>query len=290
MEISIKIFIIRYIKKYYFKDGIILKMLNDFFYLLNINIKNFKLILRFSLNDFLSKYSGTVFGILWSIIVPFITILNYWFVFSFGLKMVNIKNYTFIIYLISGIIPWFFFSDSLITTTIVFKEYSYLVKKVLFNIEILPTIKIFSNLYMHLIFIIFGFLFIYLFGNNKLNIYNLQIFYYLFCLLVLLHSITWFTSSIQVFFSDIFQIINVFIQILIWSLPILWEPFGIIKKILKFNPIYYVIQGYRESFLEKIWFWEHWKYSIYFWLINIILLFLSSIIFRYLRKYFSDVL
>lgn len=59
---------------------------------------------------------------------------------------------------------------------------------------------------------------------------------------------------------------------------------------LKINPLYYIVQGYRESYLGGAWFWEHWQYSLYFWGVTIVLLLIGSTVFRRLKPHFSDVL
>ena len=70
---------------------------------------NRHLILSLAKNDFKTKYAGSYLGIVWAFVQPIVTILVYWFVFSVGLKAGNASNYPFVLYLISGIVPWFFF-------------------------------------------------------------------------------------------------------------------------------------------------------------------------------------
>ena len=105
---------------------------------------NRQLILNLAKNDFKTKYAGSYLGIVWAFIQPIVTILVYWFVFSVGLKAGNAADYPFVIYLVSGIVPWFFFQDALNGGTNSLIEYNYLVKKVVFKISILPIVKIIS--------------------------------------------------------------------------------------------------------------------------------------------------
>ena len=132
-------------------------MFKDLYLFMKDIYQNRKLLLQFSINDFKSRYAGSFLGILWAFINPLFTVLIYWLVFGVGLEaqMIDAK-YPFIVYLVTGMIPWFFFSDAFASTTVVFREYTYLVKKVVFNIRILPTTKILSNLYTHLFFILIG--------------------------------------------------------------------------------------------------------------------------------------
>ena len=92
-------------------------------------LQNRRLILKLSVNDFKTKYAGSYLGIVWAFIQPIVTILVYWFVFSVGLRSGNVDNYPFVLYLTTGIIPWFFFQDALNGGTNALLEYNYLVKK-----------------------------------------------------------------------------------------------------------------------------------------------------------------
>ncbi|MGM9903598.1 teichoic acid ABC transporter permease [Enterococcus sp. 10A9_DIV0425] len=268
-------------------------MFKDLYLFIKDIYQNRKLLLQFSLNDFKSRYAGSFLGILWAFINPVFTVLIYWLVFGFGLKAAMTDGkYPFIVYLITGMVPWFFFSDAFTSTTLVFREYTYLVKKVVFNIRILPTTKILSNLYTHLFFILIG-LVVAIGHGIYPTVMSLQLFYYLFCMVAFLTGLTWLTASIQPFLPDIVQLITILLQLIMWTLPILWSPSQFnpaIVQILKLNPLYYIVQGYRESFLSQAWFWEHGMYTLYFWVFTLVIFVIGSVVFRRLKPHFSDVL
>lgn len=255
--------------------------------------KNKRLIVQFSVNDFKARYAGSFFGVFWAFINPLVTVLTYWFVFGYGIKAgLTDGKYPFIVFLVTGIVPWFFFSDSLTSATNVFREYTYLVKKVVFNIRILPTTKILANLYTHIFFICIT-LVICMLNNFMPSLQTLQLVYYLFCLGMFLTGLTWITASIQPFLPDVMQFISIILQTVMWTLPVLWAPSQFSPKVIQFlklNPLYYVIQGYRESFLSEGWFWEHWALGLYFWLFTLVMLLVGSVIFKRLKPHFSDVL
>lgn len=255
-------------------------------------VANRKLIQKFSINDFKSRYAGSFLGIMWAFIQPTVTIAVYWFVFDVGLKSAPTGGMPFILFLITGIIVWFFFSECLVNGTNCFREYSYLVKKVTFNIKILPTVKIISSLYTHIFFIAFTVVMMLLY-SQPITLHLVQIVYYLICLIVFLTGLTWVTASLQPFFTDILQFINVGMQVLFWGTPILWDinifPANLLW-ILKLNPLYYIVQGYRESFFSTGWFWEHPVMTAYFWGFSFVLLLVGIAVYRKLRPHFADVL
>ena len=173
---------------------------------------NRKLIFSLAKNDFKTKYAGSYLGIVWAFIQPIVTILVYWFVFSVGLKAGTVSNYPFVLYLVSGIVPWFFFQDALNGGTNALLEYNYLVKKVVFKISILPIVKIISALFVHAFFVIFALILCTCYGYRP-SLYTLQIIYYSICTFLFVLGMVYATSAIVIFFRDLTQIINIFLQV-----------------------------------------------------------------------------
>ena len=80
-------------------------------------------------NDFQARFVGSIFGVFWAFVNPIITLLLYWFVFQVGLRAGDVGDYPFILYLMSGMIPWFYVQEALNGGTSSLLEYTYLVKK-----------------------------------------------------------------------------------------------------------------------------------------------------------------
>ena len=103
------------------------------------------------------------------------------------------------------------------------------------------------------------------------------------------------TSAIVIFFRDLTQIINIFLQVGVWMTPIMWDvnilnahPWVI--RLFKLNPMYYVVTGYRDSMLGHVGIWNHLSWTVYFWVVTIMLFGLGSVIFKRLKPHFADVL
>lgn len=250
------------------------------------------LILALAKNDLRNRYLGSYLGIVWAFVQPIITILIFWFVFQVGFKSAPVENFPFILWLICGMIPWNFFSDSVLGSTNSILDNSYLVKKVVFNINALPIVRIISSLFVHIFFIALIFIMFFIYGYRP-SIYNLQVFYYLFASIVLILGVSWITSSIVLFFRDLGQIVNILLQFGFWLTPIFWS-FKIMPEkylfLLKLNPMYYIIEGYRDTFINNIWFWNHYNLTINFWVITGSILIIGALIFKRLKPHFADVL
>jgi len=255
-------------------------------------LRDRKLILNLGINDFKTRFAGSYLGVFWAFVQPVITIVVYWFVFQVCFKNNNVDNVPYVLWFICGLIPWFFFSEAISGGTNSLIEYSYLVKKVVFRVSVLPVVKIVSALFVHLFFLAFLIIISLCYGNT-LDFYLLQLVYYAFCMIALVLSITYATSAIVVFFRDMGQVINILLQIGMWVTPIMWNISMIGKSsqwIVKLNPMYYIVQGYRDSIIYKVFFWERMNTTVYFWGVVLLLLTLGLWIFKRLRIHFADVL
>lgn len=243
--------------------------------------------------DFQNKYSSSYFGVVWAFVQPVVTIAIYVFVFQVGFKAGDTSTgYPFLLYLVSGIVPWFFFAEAWMNATNCLVEYNYLVKKVVFKISILPIVKVIASLFVHLAFIVLALLVFVL--NGKLpGIQFLQIIYYLICAFALALSLSYFTAAIIPFFRDLAQIINIITQLGMWTLPIMYDEAIIgegIMRFLRFNPMYYVVTGYRDAFMNGQWFWERTEQTVYFWVVVMVLFAIGFKTFKKLKVHFADVL
>ncbi len=256
--------------------------------------RNRKMAMTLSKNDFKTKYAGSYLGIIWAFIQPVTTILVYWFVFQVGFRSGNVKGVPFVVYLVSGIVPWFYFSDALNGGTAALTEYSYLVKKVVFNIDILPFIKVVSAIFVHIFFIVFSVILEIACGYYP-SIHMIQLIYYIICSFIFSLGLSYLTSAIVVFFRDLTQFINIFVlQVGMWLTPIMWDENmlpGFLRTIFKLNPMFYIVDGFRDSMIYKKWVWDgKILWTIYFWVFTFLVFGLGTKIFRRLKIHFADVL
>ena len=129
----------------------------------------------------------------------------------------------------------------------------------------------------------------------KINsgIFLLQLPYYLICTLVFLYSFTLLSSTISTIVRDYQLILQSIIRMMLYLLPILWDMSNlpnIIVTILKLNPIFYLIEGFRNTFLGLEWFYDDILYTLYFWLVTFIILMFGSILHLKFRSRFVDYL
>ena len=268
------------------------QILVKFYYFLRDFVKSRGIVYELTKHDFKSRYLGSYLGLIWAFLQPLITLFIFWFVFALGFKSTPVANFPFILWLVSGMIPWFFLNDSISSATSSITGKSYLVKKVPFRIGILPIIKILSALIIHLFFVVFLFLMFAFYGYMP-HLHTIQVLYYLFAAIVLVLGISWITSSLVVFLKDIGPIVSILLQFCFWLTPIFWNAKMLpdrYRTLIKLNPVYYIIDGYRDSLINNVWFWERYALTIYFWSVTGMIFIFGALLFRRLKPHFADVL
>ena len=260
-------------------------------------VRKRKLIWDLAKADFRKRFVGSYFGMVWMLVQPIVTVLIYFFIFQVGFKSVPpVPGVPYVLWLIPGIVPWFFYSEALNCVTGCLQEYSYLVKKVVFQVEILPIIKLISCMLVHAFFAGIMLAVFLCYGRFPMATW-IQILYYSFAAAMLALAFGYLTSAINVFFKDMAQIVSICLQFGMWLTPIMYSEQLFLDKgltmapmILKLNPFYYIAAGYRDSMLTGDWFFMRPTLTVYFWAVTLITMLVGLKVFKRLRPHFSDVL
>jgi lipopolysaccharide transport system permease protein/teichoic acid transport system permease protein len=238
------------------------------------------------------QYVGSLLGFMWTFIQPLAMIFVFWVVFGIGFKTQPVKNVPFIVWLTAGMAAWFIFADIINGCAVVIVSNAHLIKKTLFHSQMLPVVKIVSCLITHSVFLLVLAAVI-MFHRMPWSLYYLQFVYYLFCLCVLGLGLGLGLSALNVFVRDIGQITGVVLQIGFWATPIFWDLVIMppkIQTLLKLNPMFYIVQGYRESFIYFCPFWRHPLQTVYFWFVALLMFAIGALIFKKLKPQFADAL
>ena len=250
------------------------------------------LVIAMAQREIATQYVGSLLGFIWTFINPLILILVFWFVFSIGFRVRPQNEVPFVVWLTAGMAAWFVFADIVRGSAGVVVANSHLIKKTLFPSQILPVVKLVSCLIIHSVFlsVLIGLI---LFQKMPFSIYYFQFLYYLFCLSVFSLGLSWAFSALNVFIRDVNQVVGVLIQVGFWATPVFWDINIMPPKVhmvLKLNPLFYIVQGYRDSFIDFIPFWNHPYLTLYFCLVTAIVFCLGAFIFWKLKPQFADVL
>ena len=173
--------------------------------------RNRKLILDLANKDFKSRYAASYLGIIWAFVQPIVTVAIYMLVFQLGFKAKPVRDVPYALWLVVGIVPWLFFQEALLSATNSLIEFSYLVKKVVFKISVLPMVKIISAFYVHIFFVGVAVILYFAFGYTP-HLYMIQVIYYTFSAVILVLGFSYITASMLVFFRDLGHILSILLQ------------------------------------------------------------------------------
>ncbi len=257
------------------------------------NVKHAQQTLSMAMIELKKTYSSSTLGMLWAFIKPSLFILVYWFGIEIGLRGgKSDDNEPFILWLIAGILPWFFVSDALIQCGQSIRKNRHLVTKSVFPASTIPAITETSLFIIHLILVAIAAVIFTLCGH--MSLYFLQIVYCLVCLYVLMWVLSMFFSALVVVSRDFEYMLKSATQVLFWLSPILWrtdrlEKFPWLYYIVKLNPITYVIEIYRDAFFGRLCFLS-WVELTCFWAEMIIGALVACFVFKRLEREFADIL
>ncbi len=244
-------------------------------------------------NDFRAKYAGSALGMIWGFVTPIVTIMIYWFVFQIAFQNGPVNGVPYVLWLVSGIVPWFFISEGWGGATGVLLDYSYLVKKVVFKVELLPAVRVISAAFVHLFFVLLTFIVNFACGYPP-EWLDLQIVYYMISAFALTLALGRITATLTAFIRDTSNFVGVMIQFGFWITPLFWKIDDLPQNLhilFELNPIHYVTQGYRDTFVYGTGFWERplWQ-TIYFWAFVAVISWIGNFIFKKLRPHLADLI
>lgn len=214
-------------------------------------IANRELVIQLIKRDISSRYRGSMFGGLWSLLTPLLMLAVYTFVFSIVFKAkwggVNTES-NFSIVLFSGLIIHSFFSEVLLTSANLIVGNSNYVKRVVFPLQVLSISSTFSAVFNFCIsfFVLVGANLIFGGSITKLILFAPLV---VMPLIILAIGFSWLISAIGVYIRDINQVIGVICSVLLFISPIFFsiemlpETF---KVFIYMNPLTFIIQEFRN--------------------------------------------
>lgn len=261
------------------------------FQIIREQILNYKLIFKMAKYDTKSKYQMHYLGIVWQFIMPIIQIGVYWFIFGVGIRSrAPVGETPFLVWLIAGVIPWFFISSAVIQGSNSVYAKINLVSKMKFPVSVLPTISITSNVFNFIVMLAFAQI-VMLINGVFPTLKTFQLIYYVFSTIVLVFALSLLFSTLSTIVRDFQNLLQSGMRLLFFLTPILWDPSRlpeIYHNLLKLNPFYYVVTGFRDSFLSEEWFFENITYGLYFWTFICTLLLIGSYLHVKFRDRFID--
>lgn len=253
-----------------------------------------RLIFRLSRREIESRYRGSFFGLLWSLITPLLTLSVYSFVFSVIFKSrwseLGNKPGGFALVLFSGLIVFGIFSECVNRAPTSVLENTEYVKRVVFPLEILPCVAMSSALFnacISTLVLLVAYPFI--LGAPPLTalLFPIVVLPLLLCTL----GVCWILSSLGVFIRDLRHAVGIAMSMMAFLSPIFY-PLSAFPEDLRnwvyLNPLTSILEQTREVlFWGRIPNWGIWGASM---LGAWIICWLGFLWFCKTRKGFADVI
>lgn len=219
--------------------------------------------------DFIGRYKGSMLGVVWSLFNPLLMLAIYTFVFSVAFKAKwgggEENKVAFAIVLFSGMIIHGFFAECLNRAPSLITSYPSYVKKVVFPLEILPWMSLFSAL-LHFL-VSFGVLLIFcLLTGVAIKGGTLLIPIVLIPLILTVLGLSWIFASLGVYLRDLSQIMGMITTVALFVAPVFY-PIDTLpeayQQLLVWNPITLPVIQLRDLMLwAKPLQWDQWAISI----------------------------
>jgi lipopolysaccharide transport system permease protein len=213
------------------------------------------LLIALSVRELKARYRASVLGFLWTFLNPTLNMLVYVLVFGFLMRN-SVPNYAY--YLFSGLLPWIFFSSSVLGGTSSISDRRDLLTKVRFPAQVLPATVVLTNLINFLLsmplLLGLGAIFGVMPSWHIVFVVPVLLVQTFFTL-----ALTYFFAALNVAFRDLQHIVTNLVQMVFFLTPVLWDlksvpALGTLTKeetqqlLLHVNPMASVISSYRDIF------------------------------------------
>jgi len=240
------------------------------------------------------RYSGQLLGVFWAIGHPLVVMAVYVFIFGFVFK-VKIAQQTnvpldYATYLLSGLIPWMAFQESMSKASTVIVANSNLVKQFVFPTEVLPVKGVMATVATQSIFLSLLVLYVLLTQHSLPWTYSL-----LPVLLVLqalgMIGVSYVLSAIGVYVRDTKDLVQVFAVTGVYLVPAFYLPEfvpSVFSRLLYLNPFSYLIWCYQDAlYFGRL---QHWWAWIVLPVLSLGIFVIGYRFFRKLKLMFANVL
>lgn len=253
-------------------------------------------IINLGLFDLRKQSRGAVLGSFWFFAKPAVYIFVFWFALEIGLRVGNSTgngNTPYILWLMAGLIPWFYIQDMINSGSDVFHRYKYLVNKIKFPLPGIPTIFNISTAIIQLGLIVALFV-VYFICGQPIDLYLLQLPIALLLMFVFFDMFSLLTSLLSAISKDFKNLIKTLSTPLFWISGVIFDVFSLgiswLTTIMMFNPVTFFVTMYRAAVYDKYWIWEKPEALFGFLIVFVITFVCTLIVYKRVREEVPDVL
>jgi ABC-type polysaccharide/polyol phosphate export permease len=202
-----------------------------------------------------ARYRGSLLGFFWSFVNPLLLLLIYSFVFTVVMPGIHPPELEpFALFMFCGILPWTWFSSSLLESSNALVAGGNLIRKVLFPAEVLPITTVLANL-VHFCLglpILAGFLIYYRVAISPAELLWLPVI--ILVQLTLTLGLALLVSALTALFRDVRDLLQNLLTLWFFATPIIY-PLSMapddVRPVLGLNPFTHLAVAYQEVLFKS---------------------------------------
>lgn len=260
-------------------------------YVISENKNNMFRIYSIAKYEILGDVRDSKLGIFWNFANPLIQVLTYWFVFGYVMSRGDVEEIPYLYWMLGGAVIWFFIQPCITNGCNAIHSKVAVITKMKFPVSILPATVVLKEIFNHACLMVI-LVILFLFGGYYPSVHWFGLIYYLFAAVAFTVSLSMTTSVLNMLARDTRKLILACMRLLLYLTPILWSiPAGmhpVLKIIMRYNPIYYVVQGYRDCFFYHNGIAYYQNQMIAFWIVTATLFTVGSCMMYKFKHKFID--
>lgn len=248
-----------------------------------------ELLMNLTRRELKSRYSQSLFGFAWAIAQPLAMMAVFTLVFS-RLGNISAGGVPYPIFAYAGLVPWFFFLNSVTNGTASLITYRNIVTKTYFPREVIPVSQVFSRLvdFTSAAALFAALMVYYDVGLSRWALLAPLAFVLLFALTT---GVTLITSAVNVFYRDVTPLVQIFLQLWVYLTPVAyplskvpsqWRPW------IALNPLSGVVETFRAAIVYGV--EPDWRLLAQSSVLTLLILIGAALLFKRLDRYFADVI
>lgn len=261
-------------------------------FVLQENFQNVYRIYCIAKYELLADMRDSKFGLFWNFASPAIQVLTYWLVFGIAWNKKPVGDIPYMPWLIVGYASWWFLQPCIQNGCNAIFSKTNVITKMKFPVSTLPATICAKEMFNHFCMMVITIVVLLLFGYTP-NLYWIGLLYYAFCAFMFSEAVALILSVLTMIWRDVKKLVTSLMRMLMYFSPVIWEchfrksipGYKILNFIMKLNPVYYIVNGYRDSVFYGKTFLNHPALTIYFWsVVLVLMIFGCSLMYRFKKK------
>ena len=262
-------------------------------YVLQENFSNIYRIFCIAKYELLADMRDSKFGLFWNFASPAIQVFTYWLIFGVAWNKKPVNGVPYLPWLVIGYSAWWFIQPCIQSGCGAIFNKINVITKMKFPVSVLPATICAKEMFNHFCMLIIAIFTLIICGYFP-NFYWLGMIYYAFCAFAFAEAVSLILSVLTMLWRDVRKLVVSLMRMLMYFSPVIWEchfeatvPYhALLNTIMKMNPVYYIINGYRDAVFYGVTPFAHPAMTLYFWAFVLVMFVIGcTLMYKFKRKF-----